>query len=165
MDQRNAALASFAKDNPAVAVTAAVVLGGGAMAAAFAPEIGAAVLANAPALTEATAVAGSLVPGTEGAILGGASSAIAGNMLGKELASAQQVSQLAKGEGTVISQPAKQAERIAAETGADPKNIQKVSSDSFKAKDGTSIQTHAFRDATTNDLHETKTIIRDEELR
>jgi hypothetical protein len=56
MDQRNAALASFAKDNPEVALTATVILGGGATAGAFAPEIGAFVVGNAGALTEATAV-------------------------------------------------------------------------------------------------------------
>jgi hypothetical protein len=120
------------------------------MAAAFAPEIGAFVAANAPALTEATAVVGEIAMGDAAGPGLVAGSAVAANMLGKELASASQMSQLAEGGGKVLSQPAKQAERIAAQTGADPSNIQKVSSDAFVAKDGQQIQTHAFRDASTN---------------
>jgi uncharacterized protein RhaS with RHS repeats len=162
-DQRNAALSDFAKDNPQIAVPVAIVAGGGAMAAAFAPEIGALVAPNAPALTEATAVVGEIAMGDAAGPGLVAGSAVAANMLGKELASASQMSQLAEGGGKVLSQPAKQAERIAAQTGADPSNIQKVSSDAFVAKDGQQIQTHAFRDASTNEIIEPKTII--DELR
>ena len=90
---------------------------------------------------------------------GNAKSAANGVNLQKQLASESQVSQLSEGGGTVISQPAKQADRIAGQTGADPNNIQKVSSDSFTAKDGQQIQTHSFRDASTNELIEPKTII------
>lgn len=88
-----------------------------------------------------------------------ASSAKSAVKLQKQLASESQLSQLAEGGGTVLSQPAKQAERIAAQNGLEASNIQKVSSDAFKAKDGTHIETHAFRDASTNELIEPKTII------
>ena len=84
-----------------------------------------------------------------------------GVKLQKQLASESQVSSLSEGGGKVISQPAKQADRIAAKTGSNPNNIQKVSSDSFTAKDGQKIQTHSFRDASTNELIEPKTIIDD----
>ena len=50
-------------------------------------------------------------------------------------------------------------DRIAGQIGANPNNIQKVSSDAFTAKDGQQIQTHSFRDASTNELIEPKTII------
>jgi len=118
-----------------------------------------AILANAPALTEATVVAGEVAMGDAAGTGLFAGSAVAANMLGKELASASQMSQLAEGGGKVLSQPAKQAERIAAQTGAEASNIQKVSSDAFVAKDGKQIQTHAFRDTLTNEIIEPKTII------
>ncbi|MEM9103698.1 MAG: RHS repeat-associated core domain-containing protein [Pseudomonadota bacterium] len=89
----------------------------------------------------------------------GAESAVSGANLEKQLASESQLSQLAEGGGTVISQPAKQADRIAAQTGAKAENIQKVSSDAHIAKDGQQVQTHSFRDASTNKLIEPKTII------
>ncbi|MBV1882728.1 MAG: hypothetical protein KUG82_13905 [Pseudomonadales bacterium] len=81
--------------------------------------------------------------------------------LEKQLASQEQLSQLSSGGGTVISQPAKQANRIASQTGGNPANIQKVSSDARVAGDGQQIQTHSFRDASTNVLIEPKTIIGD----
>ncbi len=90
-----------------------------------------------------------------------ASSSVNGLKLQKQLASQEQLGQLSKGGGTVISQPAKQANRIAAQTGRNPANIQKVSSDVRVAKDGQQIQTHSFRDASTNKLIEPKTIIGD----
>jgi len=90
---------------------------------------------------------------------GNAKSAANGVNLQKQLASESQMSQLSEGGGTVISQPAKQADRIAGQTGGNPNNIQKVSSDAFTAKDGQQIQTHSFRDASTNELIEPKTII------
>ncbi len=89
----------------------------------------------------------------------GADSSISGLKLQKQLASQEQLGQLSKGGGTVISQPAKQADRIAAQTGRNPANIQKVSSDVRVMKDGQQIQTHSFRDASTNKLIEPKTII------
>lgn len=49
--------------------------------------------------------------------------------LEKQLASEEQLSQLSSGGGTVISQPAKQADRIAAQSRRNPADIQKVSSD------------------------------------
>ncbi len=79
----------------------------------------------------------------------------------KQLASQEQLGQLSKGGGTVISQPANQAGRIASQTGRNPANIQKVSSDARVARDGQQIQTHSFRDASTNELIEPKTIIGD----
>ncbi len=91
----------------------------------------------------------------------GANSSANGLKLQKQLASQEQLGQLSKGGGTVISQPAKQANRIAAQTGRNPANIQKVSSSAKPVKDGTQIQTHSFRDASTNELIEPKTIIGD----
>ena len=88
-----------------------------------------------------------------------ADSSISGLKLQKQLASQEQLSQLSKGGGTVISQPAKQADRIAAQTGRNPANIQKVSSDVKPLRDGSKIETHSFRDASTNELIEPKTII------
>ena len=81
--------------------------------------------------------------------------------LEKQLASQEQLGQLSNGGGTVISQPAKQANRIASQTGRNPANIQKVSSDARVARDGQQVQTHSFRDASTNELIEPKTIIGD----
>lgn len=92
-------------------------------------------------------------------LAGAAESAVNAVRLEKQLASEAQVGQLAEGGGTVISQPAKQADRISAQTGANPANIQKVSSDAHIAKDGQQVQTHSFRDASTNELIEPKTII------
>ncbi|MFA5448781.1 MAG: RHS repeat-associated core domain-containing protein, partial [Sphaerochaeta sp.] len=89
----------------------------------------------------------------------GAKSSTDGLKLEKQLASQEQLDQLSKGGGTVISQPAKQADRIASQTGRDPANIQKVSSDARVARDGQKIQSHSFRDASTNELIEPKTII------
>lgn len=94
-----------------------------------------------------------------GDVAEGANSATNGLKLEKELASEEQLSQLSEGGGTVISQPAKQADRIASETGLNPANIQKVSSDTRIAKDGQQIQTHSFRDESTNQLIEPKIII------
>lgn len=91
----------------------------------------------------------------------GANSATNALKLEKQLASQEQLGQLSKGGGTVISQPAKQADRIASQTGRNPANIQKVSSDARVAGDGQQIQTHSFRDASTNKLIEPKTIIGD----
>ena len=88
-------------------------------------------------------------------------SAVEGVKLQKQLASEAQVSQLKDGGGKVISQPAKQADAVAAKTGSDPKNIQKVSSDSFTAKDGQKLETHAYRDSSTNEVFEPKTKLDD----
>jgi len=108
-----------------------------------------------------------LVPGPEDVVIGaavaklsrGAESAVSAVKLEKQLASQSQVSQLANGGGTVISQPAKQANRIASQTGANASDIQKVSSNAHVAKDGQTIQTHSFREASTNKLIEPKTMI------
>ena len=89
----------------------------------------------------------------------GASSALNKVKLEKQLASQEQLGQLSTGGGTVISQPAKQANRIADQTGRDPANIQKVSSDARTAADGQHIETHSFRDASDNTLIEPKTVI------
>ena len=79
--------------------------------------------------------------------------------LEKQLTSEEQLGQLATGGGTTISNPAKQADRIAAETGRDASKIEKVSSDSRIARDGQHIETHAYRDSTNNELIQPKTII------
>ncbi len=74
-DRTAAAARSLVESNPRVAAAIGIVglavMTGGTLAIA-APEIGAFVLGNAGALTEGIAAAGGLVPGTEGAILGGA---------------------------------------------------------------------------------------------
>lgn len=116
-------------------------------------------------VADGVAIAIPIVPGGAGMAITasrGAESAVNAVKLEKQLASESQVSQLSEGGGTVISQPAKQADRIASQTGRDSANIQKVSSDSFKAKDGSTIQTHSFRDASTNELIEPKTIINED---
>jgi RHS repeat-associated protein len=103
-------------------------------------------------------------PGTARTVMNvaeGANSSVNGVKLQKQLASQEQLGQLSKGGGTVISQPAKQADRVAAQTSRNPANIQKVSSDARAMKDGQQIQTHSFRDASTNELIEPKTIIGD----
>lgn len=89
----------------------------------------------------------------------GAESAVQGVKLEKQLASESQLTELAEGGGTVISQPAKQANRIAEQHGVDAANVQKVSSSAHTAKDGSQVQTHAFRDASTNKVIEPKSII------
>lgn len=89
----------------------------------------------------------------------GAESTIKAVQLEKQLASGNQLTELFEGGGTVISQPAKQADRIAAQIGVDASNVQKVSSNIHIAKDGSQIQTHSFRDAETNQLIEPKSIV------
>lgn len=91
----------------------------------------------------------------------GANSAVNRVRLEKQLASQEQVSQLTNGRGVVISQPAKQADRIATQNSRNSTNIQKVSSEARVTTDGQKIETHAYRDATDNKLFETKTIIKD----
>ena len=108
-----------------------------------------------------------LVPGREDLIVAGAlakvgrgaESAVNGVKLEKQLASEAQVTELAEGGGKVLSQPAKQANRIAEQHGVDPANVQKVSSSAHTAKDGSQVQTNAFRDASTNKVIEPKSII------
>jgi pyocin large subunit-like protein len=116
-------------------------------------------------VVDGLAMALPVVPGGAGAAISGvrgAESAVNAVQLEKQLASESQLSQLAEGGGSVISQPAKQADRIASQNGVESANVQKVSSDSFKAKDGSTVQTHAFRDAATNKVIEPKTIINEE---
>jgi hypothetical protein len=67
--------------------------------------------------------------------------------------------QLSKGGGQVLGQPAKQAGRIASETGQNAQDIQKVSSGVKRFGDGSQVETHAFRNARTNELIEPKTIV------
>jgi len=125
-------------------------------------NVGSAVTDAVGVVVDVVAVAIPGVPGIVGAgiaVSRHADSAIDAVKLEKQLASEAQLGQLAEGGGTVIAQPAKQADRIAAQIGADPANIQKVSSDVHIAKDGQPIQTHSFRDASTNELIEPKTII------
>ncbi|PUA26854.1 MAG: hypothetical protein B0W54_20715 [Cellvibrio sp. 79] len=117
-------------------------------------------MANPSAINVAAAAVG-IVPGIGDAASKTikAESAVSAVKLEKQLASEAQVGQLAKDGGTVISQPANQAERIAAHTAADAGNIQKVSSDAYTARGGQQVQTHSFRDASINELIEPKTII------
>jgi hypothetical protein len=89
-----------------------------------------------------------------------ASSAKKSLLLKKQLASKSQVADLANGGGKVLGQPAKSAQRVASQYGIDAQDVQKVSSRSESFSDGTSIETHAFRNANTNELFETKTIIK-----
>ncbi|WP_217420783.1 RHS repeat domain-containing protein, partial [Pseudidiomarina piscicola] len=113
-------------------------------------------------IADGAALALPFVPGGAGMAISAsrkAESAISGVKFEKQLASESQLTELAEGGGTIISQPAKQADRIAAQHGIDAANVQKVSSSAHKAKDGTSLETHAFRDATTNSVLEPKTIM------
>lgn len=121
------------------------------------------IIKNAERAAEAAAASKKTVQAAEAAkeVGNGANSATNALKLEKQLASQEQLSQLSKGGGTVISDPAKQADRIAAQTGRNPANIQKVSSDARVARDGQQIQTHSFRDKSTNELIEPKTIIGD----
>jgi len=64
--------------------------------------------------------------------------------LEKQLASQEQLGQLISGGGTFISQPAKQANRIAEASGRNAADIKKVSSDARIANDGTRIETHSL---------------------
>jgi len=128
---------------------------------------------NAENMAEAAGGLGAatlFVPGPEDVVIGaalakfsrGAESAVSAVKLEKQLASDSQVSQLAEGGGKVIGQLAKQADRIAAQTGANPSDIQKVSSDVHVASDGQQVKTHSFRDASNNRLIEPKTIINED---
>ena len=114
-------------------------------------------------ILDGAALALPVVPGGAGVAINaarqGAESAVNAVKLEKQLASSSQLTQLTEGGGKIISQPAKQADRIAAQTGVDASKIQKVSSDSHIAKDGSQVQTHTFRNADTNQLIEPKTII------
>jgi RHS repeat-associated protein len=89
-----------------------------------------------------------------------AASAVSGVKLQKQLASEQQLGQLAGGGGTVISQPARQADAISSSYGVSKADVQKVASDQFQAKDGTTFETHAWRDEKTNQVIEPKTVIK-----
>ena len=119
--------------------------------------------AEGPSLAGAAVLAVGLLPGPNPAkAADAASSAINRVGLQRQLASESQMSQLAEGGGIVISQPAHQADRIASQYGVDAGNVQKVSSGAFTSADGQRVQTHAFRDASTNDLIEPKTIVRED---
>lgn len=79
---------------------------------------GAAAADVAGIVVDSAAMALPVVPGGAGAAIAGirgAESAVNAVQLEKQLASESQLSQLAEGGGTVISQPAKQADRIAAQ--------------------------------------------------
>ena len=113
-------------------------------------------------VADGIAVALPVLPGGAGMAINasrGAESAINGVMLEKQLASENQLTELTEGGGTVLRQPAKQANRIAAQYGFEAKNVQKVSSSAHKAKDGKTQETHAFRDAATKRIVEPKTMV------
>lgn len=84
--------------------------------------------------------------------------------LGKQLASEQQMAELAAGGGIVThgattKQPLRQGERLAAQHGGESGSYQKVSSSSYKAADGGHVETHAFRNAETGQIIEPKTVV------
>ena len=113
MDQRNAALASFAKDNPAVAVAA-----GAAVAVAVAAEIGGLALANPVAATEIATAAGEFAMGdAAGAgVLGGLGAAGAaasglGDLTKAEVAKIQSVVNEAGRPLSVVGSAAEGARR------------------------------------------------------
>ncbi len=134
-------------------------------------NVGAATLDGVGIIVDAVAAVVPFVPGgaglgikafrKSGEAVSNAKSASNSVGLQKQLASESQLSQLADGGGKVIRQPAKQADRIASQYGSKSSDIQKVSSDVFIAKDGQPLQTHAFRDASTNKIIEPKTIIKE----
>ncbi len=92
--------------------------------------------------------------------------AAAGNsvQLSKGLASQQQLGELASGLGTVTHgvaahKPLRAAENLASQHGGQAADYQKVSSSSYDAADGSHVETHAFRNSTTGQIIEPKTVI------
>jgi RHS repeat-associated protein len=86
-----------------------------------------------------------------------------GVRLGKQLASEQQVGEvLAGGVGDPIAGaggrvPLRDSPRLSAEYGGSPGDWQKIRSSNYKASDGTSFETHAYRNADTGQVVEAKT--------
>ncbi|MGO4552567.1 RHS repeat-associated core domain-containing protein [Lysobacter sp. 2RAF19] len=84
--------------------------------------------------------------------------------LSKGLASQQQLGELASGLGTVTHgvaahKPLRAAENLASQHGGQAADYQKVSSSSYDAADGSHVETHAFRNSTTGQIIEPKTVI------
>lgn len=113
-------------------------------------------------VADGIAVALRVIPGGAGMAINasrGAESAINGVMQEKQLASENQITELTEGGGTVLRQPAKQANWIAAPYGIEANNVQKVSSSAHKAKDGKTQDPHPFRDASAKRIVEPKTMV------
>ncbi|NKJ48090.1 hypothetical protein CIC12_15345 [Burkholderia sp. SG-MS1] len=93
----------------------------------------------------------------------GAANAVSGLNLNKSLASQQQLSDLAAGNGTNIagsgtSVPLRDASRLVSEYGGQPSDWSKVSSSSYTAADGTQFEIHAYRNTATGQVVEPKSI-------
>jgi hypothetical protein len=102
-----------------------------------------------------------VVPGSPNAP---ASSSVQANALGKSLASRQQMGQINSGNGTTIaggnSTPTlRDSPRLEAQYGGRAGNWEKVKSDTYTARDGSRIETHAYRDPSTGRIVEPKTKI------
>jgi len=88
-----------------------------------------------------------------------ASSAVNRIKLRDQLAMESQLPDLASGGGIVMGQPAKQADRIARQYGVKNQNVQKVGSlERYETTDGRTLNTHAFRDAQSNQIFEPKVV-------
>ncbi|WP_322011754.1 hemagglutinin repeat-containing protein [Paraburkholderia sp. J12] len=100
---------------------------------------------------------------SSGGMSEGAANAVSGLNLNKSLASQQQLSDLAAGNGTNIagngtSVPLRDASRLVSEYGGQPSDWSKVSSSSYTAADGTQFEIHAYRNTATGQVVEPKSI-------
>ncbi|GAB3627898.1 hypothetical protein GCM10027419_27490 [Pandoraea terrae] len=92
-----------------------------------------------------------------------AENAVNGLNLNKSLASQQQLSELASGNGINVAGngtnvPLRDAPRLASEYGGQASEWSKVSSSSYTAADGTQFEIHAYRNAVTGRIVEPKSI-------
>lgn len=92
-----------------------------------------------------------------------AHSTVSGLNLNKSLASEAQLAALNKDGGRAIAgmgtkKILRDAPRLSAKHGGNPKDWSKVTSKSYKATDGTVFEIHAYRNAVTGKLVEAKTI-------
>lgn len=88
--------------------------------------------------------------------------------LNKQMASEQQMGELASGQGVAThgagtSRPLEQGDRLASQYGGQAGDYQKVTSSAYKAADGGHVETHAFKNANTGQIIEPKTVIRPNE--
>ena len=110
---------------------------------------------DGPALEESVEETATAIEEEAGSILSRLS-------LNKSLASEQQMSEIASGGGTVIAGSGSRKgiddiARLTAEYGGTAKDWVKVASSNFRAADGTSFETHAYKNVTNGQIVEYKT--------
>jgi RHS repeat-associated protein len=122
-----------------------------------------------PAVTDAQAAAALLAAAVLGAVIGKAGTIFASRgvsteaiQLTKQLASDAQVAELKSGLTDVIAGPGGRtalhdAPRLAATYGGSPSDWAKIRSTNFQAFDGTSFETHAYKNLSTGQIVEFKT--------